>query len=160
MPALKDILPGLRQKHGNKSVVARILGIRSQVLGAYEKGRRNPKLPFYKKWKEAFGDDLQALMDETNDSRETNKHTQVKKTGDNSKNGSGLPLEEIKRIIERETDYYVIPKSILEGNYRIVPIEQIQKDEKELTERREQIRELTDIIRGMALGAKNVQEAK
>lgn len=163
MADLKDILPGLREKHGNQSQVARRLGIRSQLLGQYEKGKRNPKADFYKKWKNEFGEDLEALIDEANASRGTLNHTSVDKPGDNSKKNNGLPLEEIKRIIEGETDYYVIPKSILEGNYRIVAIEQIQKDEKELSDRQEQIMKLTEIIRGMALGglgAKSIKEAK
>jgi transcriptional regulator with XRE-family HTH domain len=58
-------------KNLNRSQIALLLGISSQLYGQYEDGKRVPKTPFFIKWKEKFNEDLI----ETNVSRETeNKH--------------------------------------------------------------------------------------
>jgi transcriptional regulator with XRE-family HTH domain len=43
---------------GNTSEIARLLGVSSQLLGQYARGRHKPKPDFYLKWKEVFGEDL------------------------------------------------------------------------------------------------------
>jgi transcriptional regulator with XRE-family HTH domain len=77
MPELKEILTKLRSGHGNKSQVAKRIGISPQLLGQYEQGRQLPKIDFYKKWKTAYGEDLIEMIGETNVSHETEKLTQV-----------------------------------------------------------------------------------
>lgn len=56
-------------------------------------------------------------------------------------------------VIEGKTEYVVIPRSVLKENYRIVPLEQFEKDKlqmerdaRELDERSRQIQRLTDLI--------------
>ncbi len=43
---------------GNKSKVARQLKISPQLLGHYMSGRNKPKVEFYDKWREVYGEDL------------------------------------------------------------------------------------------------------
>lgn len=63
---LADLVP---KKGKNKSVVAKRLGISPQLLGQYIQGRQKPKVEFFNKWKETFGEDL--LNKATNVSHET-----------------------------------------------------------------------------------------
>lgn len=63
------------QKGSNKSEVAAKLGISSQLLGQYMKGRQNPKIHFFNKWKEVFGEDL-LRMTETNVSEQAREDRQ------------------------------------------------------------------------------------
>jgi transcriptional regulator with XRE-family HTH domain len=42
----------------NRSQIAMLLGISSQLYGQYEDGKRIPKMPFFVKWKEKFKEDL------------------------------------------------------------------------------------------------------
>jgi transcriptional regulator with XRE-family HTH domain len=51
---------------GNQSAIARQLGIPSQRLSQYINGRQKPKVEFYDKWQEVFGEDLRAPKPETN----------------------------------------------------------------------------------------------
>lgn len=61
-------IQGYRQKLNlNKSEMARKLNVSSQLYGQYESGLKSPKVDFYLKWKEAFGEDLMKLV-ETNGS--------------------------------------------------------------------------------------------
>lgn len=60
----------IAQRGGNKSEIARQLGVSSQLLGQYERGRHKPKPEFYIKWKEVFGEDL---LSKTNVSKEANE---------------------------------------------------------------------------------------
>lgn len=48
----------IKDKGGNKSEIGRLLGVSSQLLGQYERGRQKPKPDFYLKWKEVYGEDL------------------------------------------------------------------------------------------------------
>ena len=57
------------QKGKSNASVARKLGISGQLLGKYIAGTIAPKLNFYQKWKEIYGENLQELI-ETNVSRE------------------------------------------------------------------------------------------
>lgn len=109
MPELKDILPGLRAKHGSQTDVAKELGIRSQLLGQYENGKRNPKHAFYKKWKELYNEDLEAMTDEANDSRETKKPTREQKGPTIKEKPLGDP-EVYRTIVEGKTEYLLVPR--------------------------------------------------
>lgn len=73
----------------------------------------------------------------------------------------GRPSEDVRQvskdvidIIEGNTEYLIIPRSVLKEHYRIVPLEQFEKDKKqmemdakELDERSRQIETLMEIIR-------------
>lgn len=48
------------------TAVAAKLGVSPQLLSAYASGKRSPKMAFYEAWKATFGEDLRALMAETN----------------------------------------------------------------------------------------------
>jgi transcriptional regulator with XRE-family HTH domain len=48
----------VKAKGGNQSEIARALGISSQRLNQYINGRMKPKVEFYDRWKEVFGEDL------------------------------------------------------------------------------------------------------
>lgn len=53
----------------------------------------------------------------------------------------------IQTVIEDNTEYLIIPKVVLEGKYRLVAIEQIEKDRAELEQRTAQIDGLHDLIK-------------
>jgi len=120
MPELKDILTGIREKHGNKSEVAKMLGIKSQLLGQYEKGSRNPKLGFYKKWKEVFNEDLESMLDEPNVSHETKNGTSIHKPSDNKQLSMGVKETFYRDLIENNEEYSLLPRAVLK-DYKIVP---------------------------------------
>lgn len=128
MPLLKDILPGIRAKHGNKSKVAGLIGIKPQQLGQYETGKRNPKAPFYKKWKEVFNEDLESLLNEANASRETKNLTPVPKANDNKEMDNPEQRENIYRtIVEGHTEYLLIPRSVM-SEVQLISTKQLEKD--------------------------------
>ncbi|HVZ95414.1 MAG TPA: helix-turn-helix domain-containing protein [Chitinophagaceae bacterium] len=58
----------------NKAEMARKLGISSQLYGNYEDGTHEPKIEFYKKWKEVFNQDLLSIKidDERSEPSESN----------------------------------------------------------------------------------------
>lgn len=120
MPELKEILAGIRAKHGNQSEVAEKLGISSQLLGQYERGERNPKLGFYKKWEQVFGQDLLALKDEANVSREAKNGTSAIETTNNKKNGMAPKETFYQYLIEESEEYSLIPRAVFR-DYKIVP---------------------------------------
>ncbi len=130
MPELKDILTAIREKHGNKSQVAKKLDIPSQLLGQYEKGKRKPKQGFYDKWLEVFNQDLQALLkhpsNEANVSHETEKHTPVKESN-GYKNMSINRDEVYKTIVEGHTEYVLVPRDMMKDT-QIVSNTQLAKD--------------------------------
>lgn len=113
MTLLKDILPGIRAAHGTQVDVAKKIGIKSQLLGQYENGKRNPKVNFYNKWKDVFGEDLQAMIREANVSHETKNHTQVDKRSDNKENSPKGDSEIYRTIVEGKTEYVLVKRSIL-----------------------------------------------
>lgn len=141
MAELKDLLKKLRPRHGTQVEVARKLGIKSQQLSQYEGGTRNPKLAFYRKWKNVFGEDLQAILDETNASHGIENHTQVDKPSDNTEKPLGEDLSGILEKVESSKDYFVIPKSVLRENYRLVALEQFQMEKEKLEKERAEMKE-------------------
>jgi hypothetical protein len=91
MPSVSEVLTSLIKKHGgNKSEIARKLGLRpdgkpvysSQLIGQYADGVSEPKLKFYKRWKDVLKDDIESLV-ETNVSRETEKQPVMEVVKDN-----------------------------------------------------------------------------
>lgn len=68
--------------------------------------------------------------------------------------------EAIRAVVEDGTEYLVVPRLVLEGKYRLVPIEQIEKEQKELETRSEQIQALHGIIRDMSARPINIQLSK
>lgn len=158
MRPLNEVIKELRRKHGNQSQVAKKIGISSQLLGQYENGRQEPKIGFFEKWLTVFNEDIRAVQKrsiaETNVSHETKKPTPVQ----NQPAVAEKPLRDMSadiiNVIEGNTEYVMIPRSVLKENYRIVPLEQFEKDKKqmemdakELEERARQVDNLMGIIR-------------
>lgn len=94
-----DITTQIRKARESKGLtkteMAKMLGISSQLLGQYEQGRQSPKVGFYIKWKQVFGEDLV----ETNVSRETGDDKYVRLLQDNDQYFKGL----IKSNLETAT---------------------------------------------------------
>ncbi len=69
--SFKEALSDLIAKKGKSNAeIGRLLGgISGQRIGQYLLGGRNPKPDFFKKWKKAFGEDLESLI-ESNDSED------------------------------------------------------------------------------------------
>lgn len=74
---------------------------------------------------------------------------------------------ELQDLIEGKTEYLVIPRSVLKDNYRIVPLEQFEKDKrqmekdaKELDSRIKEIEGLHDIIKDITSRPINIQLAQ
>lgn len=129
MVELKDLLKRLRPKHGSQVEVAEKLGIKSQQMSQYESGSRNPKLGFYKKWKAAFNEDLQTMLDEANVSRGTENITQVDKRSNNKGKPLGGDPEVYRTIVEGNTEYVLIPRTVLQDT-KLISTEQITNDRK------------------------------
>lgn len=139
MRPLNEIIKELREKKGSQGAVALKLsrtnagqraknGFSSQLLGQYEKGRQKPKLLFLQAWKEAFGEDLLAIQEETNVSHETKSYN-MQKPDDNEET---TKADVYRTIVEGETEYLLIPRSVLQDKYRLRSLEDIAKDEKVL----------------------------
>lgn len=144
MRDLKDVIKELREKHGNKSQVAKKLGISSQRLGQYEKGRMTPKIGFFEKWKDVFKEDIMAIQkgetDKTNVSRGTENHTHVHMSSDNPEKPLGVDAGEVyRKIVEGDTEYVLIPRSLFDGKYRMIPVEEIESHERELARKAEEL---------------------
>lgn len=87
--------------------------------------------------------------------------TSVQNQSDNKELPLGVDLgDAIRRVVEDSTEYLVIPKVVLEGKYRLVPIEQIEKDQKALDESSKQIQGLQEIIREITNRPINIQLPK
>jgi transcriptional regulator with XRE-family HTH domain len=120
MPELKEFLTEVREKHGNKAQVAKKLGISPQLLGQYEKGRQNPKVDFFDKWKEVYNQDLRLMMIETNVSHGTEKHTPAMKSTSNKEMSRSAKETFFEDLIERNDTYFIAPRAIF-TDYKIVP---------------------------------------
>ena len=140
MRPLNEVIRELRVKHGNKAQVARKLHISGVRLGQYEAGRQQPKIDFFDKWKEVFGEDIREIQKQTNGtldktivSNETENPTQVDIDDMNDENPlAGDPDEIYRRIVEGNTEYLLIPRSVLQEKYRLIPMEQFQKDKDQM----------------------------
>lgn len=127
MASIGEVLKGLYKKYGgNKSEIARQLGgiVTSQQLGQYEAGKSEPKVLFYERWKEVFGDDLQQLMKgvERNVSRGTTENEPNRRDFESW----------ARDLIEKNTEYRLIPKTILDEEYRIILKSEIELKEQML----------------------------
>lgn len=105
------------------SEIARQLGhgITSQRLGQYANGISKPKVDFYDRWKEVFGEDLKELVEsgfEKNVSHETQ----------NEKNPaqSEVPESIYRDLVEGNSEYKLVPKTILQEEYRIMLLSEIE----------------------------------
>jgi transcriptional regulator with XRE-family HTH domain len=97
---LKDILLKMREDKGwNKSRMAHILGISSQLYGQYENGDKIPGGEFFIKWKQVFGRDLT----ETIVSHETDVST-VNEADINYENASDK--EKYIKVLERDRNLF------------------------------------------------------
>lgn len=67
MGKINEILVRLlfEREKGNKAEVARKLKMRPQTIGNYFK-KREPSPEFIRKWREVYGDDILAMVSETN----------------------------------------------------------------------------------------------
>lgn len=102
------------------SEVARRLGISSQLLGQYMKGRHEPKLSFYEAWAREFGEDITSLA-ERNVSHETSTEENVQ----GEENLSGLLVQLMKmqnRLLETQNKILEETKDLVSS--KIVVIEQ------------------------------------
>lgn len=140
MLELKDTLTIRRKNHGNKSQVAKKLGISSQLLGQYEQGRQKPKLEFYKKWKEVFGEDL---LKETNVSNLSENNTPVEKSG-NNKLSTPDANEILRQIVDGKGQYILINKELILEKYRLRSVEDIEEEKKEADRRAQAEKEAGD----------------
>jgi transcriptional regulator with XRE-family HTH domain len=61
-PMQEQLARLIEEKGGNKSLIAKKLGISRQLLGQYLQGRHNPKIDFWIKWKRAFNEDPLKLV--------------------------------------------------------------------------------------------------
>lgn len=152
MRPLKDIIKELRENHGNKSEVARKLGISPQRLGQYEKGKMEPKGDFYEKWEVAFGEDIRAIQKggaiETNVSHGTINLTQVEKRSDNKEKPLGADAGRIyqelyHKFLGEKSDYLVIHRDMLK-DHRIIAIEQLQKEMADLEAKKAEFKAQSD----------------
>lgn len=141
MRELKEIIKELREKHGNKAQVAKKLGIPSQRLGQYEQGRQKPKLDFFNKWKEVYNEDILMIQKgekgKTNVSHETKNGTLVQNEAAVPQKPLGEDLNEMLEKVEASKDYFVIPRSVLRENYRLVALEQFQLEKEKLEKERD-----------------------
>jgi hypothetical protein len=74
--------------------------------------------------------------------------TPVQEAGNNKENRG----EVYRNIVEGNTEYLLIPRSVFADKYRLVAVEKIDQEKEELREKNKQIRDLNDIIKGMVLG--------
>ena len=112
MKNLIETLTELFNKTGlNQTQVAEKLGISPQLMGQYLKGRQNPKTDFWVKWHDVFGDDPLQMFS----SRKTNVD---KSTPD--------PESLYRDLVEANTEYRLIPKTVLEGEYRLMLNKEIE----------------------------------
>lgn len=125
MRPFKEVIKEFRIKHGNQRQVAAKIGISSQLLGHYESGRHAPKMDFFKRWKNTFGEDLMEASEdsqkETNVSHGTKKHAQVHETIKNKENRAMNARETFyTELIENNQEYSLLPKAILR-DYKMIP---------------------------------------
>lgn len=133
----------------SKAALGKRLGTYSgQLIGQYVSGRHKPKADFYEAWKKAFGEDLY----ETNVSHETSDNQPINKMND--------PEEVYKNIVEGNTEYILIPRTVLQEKYRLVAIEQIQKDQAFLQGQFETITRLLNQLDKLNAQSLEVQKAK
>jgi|SRR5690606_797196 len=157
MVELKDILSQIRARHGNKSQVARMLGIYPQLLGQYERGERKPKKPFYDKWKEVFNEDLEAMKNEANVSREAQKPTPVQIEPAVAENSQGRIYKELyEKFLGNNSEYLFLHKDVLK-DHRLVSIDQIEQDRALHEQRSKELQMLTEAIREIAMRPIQIQ---
>jgi transcriptional regulator with XRE-family HTH domain len=109
---LTDLLKKLVEAKGGKQTeIAKSLGISAQRLGQYLQGRQQPKIDFYNKWKDVYGEDIQQMLkgEQTNVSRGT----------------LTVSLDDLKgkvytELVEGKTEYILQHKRFLD-EYQVVP---------------------------------------
>lgn len=178
MRPLKEVIKELRQKHGNKSQVAKEIGISSQLLGQYEAGRHEPKVDFFEKWIEVYNEDIRTIQkqpkSEANVSHETKNGTQVHKRSDNKENAgkdTGQIYQELyEKFLGDNSEYLVIHRDVLK-DHRLIPVDRLAEDKtrlandqtlleqrnREIEQRSNEIQALTAAIREIAARPINIQ---
>jgi transcriptional regulator with XRE-family HTH domain len=134
---LTDVLKELIKDKGKQTEIAKKLGISAQRLGQYLAGRQKPKLDFYIKWKEVFGEDIQQMLtgEQTNVSRGT--------------------LEEVKgkvytELIEGKNINYILQHKNILTEYKMVPneiIKMLGQVSQENTSIKQEYQKLVDELR-------------
>lgn len=128
MRQLPEILQELVPTKGkNQSDVARKLGISSQLLGHYVRGRRKPGGKFFLQWRKTFGEDLLAMI-ETKVSRENDEKNAGEKDRVSVDNDMLMKLlqekearlEEARAFAHKMEQHYNDMKNIVVQNLNII----------------------------------------
>jgi transcriptional regulator with XRE-family HTH domain len=134
---LTDVLKELIKDKGKQTEIAKKLGISAQRLGQYLAGRQKPKLDFYIKWKEVFGEDIQQML-----------------TGETTNVSRGT-LEEVKgrvytELIEGKNINYILQHKNILSEYKMVPneiIKMLGQVSQENTSIKQEYQKLVDELR-------------
>jgi hypothetical protein len=105
--------------------------ISPQRIGQYRKGLKTPGADFLLLWKEVFGDDLNetGAAIETKVSLGAHKLTPAMKSSDN--NETGIRGHVYTELIEKNSDYKLMPTMIL-TDYSIIPKRILDGHDKEI----------------------------
>lgn len=124
-----DTIKGYREKKGfTQAELAEKMGRTRQTIISWEKGKSHPDAAEVKTLSKLFGvDEEQIDCDDSGNNTET----------------------VYKDIVEGNTEYILIPRAVLQEKYRLVSLEQIQKDQKELQIREEELRRREEQISGL-----------
>jgi len=127
----KKVISGLLETDGRElAEIARDLGISKQRLTNYQKGDRFPDADFVQIWLKKYGQNIMDLIEiegrqSTNVPRGTEKLTPVNKSNEKE---NVAHAEVYKTIVEGNTEYLLIPRSVLQEKYRLRSLEDIEKD--------------------------------
>jgi hypothetical protein len=163
MNLINQVIDELCRRHGDKNteIAAKLSEnapkkISPQRIGQYRKGKKKPGADFIRLWSETFGDKIMDEVEkrETKVSHETIKSTPVKKPNDNKEMADTHEIPDAPKIItdlvESKTEYRLVHKAILDGEYRIMLKSEIEKVNqmalKALDAKDDYIKSLNDII--------------
>lgn len=76
--------------------------------------------------------------------------TSVQNRTDNKEKNLADTLDEaMNKVIKDEGEYYIVPKTVLEGNYRFIPIEELRMKERELEHKNDELVRKDHQIQGL-----------
>jgi transcriptional regulator with XRE-family HTH domain len=151
------------QKRLTQAQVAKALDESEQVISNYSKGKRYIGADFAAKWEKQYGEKLidlinEALTNSTNVARGTGKHTPASNSTDNTE--AAIKGEVYTNLVESNSDYRLVPKTILDGEYRIVPKSELDTWKEVLKSKNDLISRLEKEIEQWEQSGKAVARAK
>lgn len=120
------------------------MGVRKQNVYNWESGKHEPSLKLLTEMSKVLHTSVADLLGES--------VTEVKKSTEGKENIELSPEDVYRKIVEGGTEYLLIPKTAFEGEYRLVHVEHIEAQAKEVENHHRALEKILELFRLVVSG--------